>query len=113
MKTLEENLPSREIETHGIVISITSYARNNTIFLVRIMVAGKVGSKGELFVPKEIREKLDLKAGQKITFRVHKGRLIVEKIPTVEELLSKPGKVTATMEEIKENRKELSEAMEK
>jgi AbrB family looped-hinge helix DNA binding protein len=77
------------------------------------MVIGKVGSKGELFVPKEIKEKMDLKAGQKITFRVNKGRLIVEKIPLLEDILSKPGKITISIEELKENRKELSEAMEK
>jgi len=77
------------------------------------MSIGKVGSKGELFPPKEIREKLDLKEGQKVKYSMSYGRLIVEKILTPEEVLSKPPKITISYEEIKKNRQELSNEAEK
>jgi AbrB family looped-hinge helix DNA binding protein len=77
------------------------------------MSIGKVGSKGELFPPKEIREKLDLKEGQKVKYTMSYGRLIVEKILTPEEILLKPSKVMITIDEIKKNRQELSDEAEK
>jgi bifunctional DNA-binding transcriptional regulator/antitoxin component of YhaV-PrlF toxin-antitoxin module len=73
------------------------------------MYKGKVGSKGELFPPKEIREQINLKAGQTITYRIVNGRLIVERILTPEEILEKPSKAIISLEEIKKNRLNLSE----
>ena len=77
-----------------------------------IMSIGKVGSKGELFPPKEIREKIGLIKGQRVLYRIVKGRLVVEKIATAEELLEEPAKVTITFEEFKEHRRKLSREAE-
>ncbi|MFX0095365.1 MAG: AbrB/MazE/SpoVT family DNA-binding domain-containing protein [Candidatus Hodarchaeota archaeon] len=73
------------------------------------MSIGKVGSKGELFPPKELRLKIGLIEGQKVLYRVFNGRLIVEKIPTPEELLERPSKVIVSLEELKKERAKLSE----
>ncbi len=73
------------------------------------MITGIVGSKGELFPPKSIREQLGLKKGQKIIYRVLNGRLIVEKYIELEEILSKSSKIEISFDEIKKDRKKLSE----
>ncbi len=73
------------------------------------MSIGKVGSKGELFPPKELRLKAGLIEGQKVLYRVFNCRLIVEKIPTPEELLDKPSKVIVSLEELKKDRLKLTE----
>lgn len=54
------------------------------------MVESKVGSKGELFLPKKIRQELDLKAGDKVFFEVLNGILTVIKVPDLLELLQEP-----------------------
>lgn len=51
---------------------------------------GTVGSKEELFPSKKIREALGLKPGKKIKFKVENNKLIIEKIPDLEELLNQP-----------------------
>jgi len=73
------------------------------------MVTGKVGSKGELFPPKEIREQLGLESGQEIEYRISNGTLIIEKILKPEEILAKPKKAIISFEELKKDRLNLSE----
>ena len=67
-----------------------------------------MGSKGELFPPKEIREKLGLKPHSRVIYKVEDGRLIVEPVPNLEEVLSEPPSVEITLEEFHSFRKELS-----
>ena len=50
----------------------------------------KIGSKGEIFPPKEVREYLGLKKDQAILMKVYSNRIIVQKIDSLEEILSKP-----------------------
>jgi len=71
-----------------------------------------VGSKGELFPPKEIREKLGLKACTKVLYKIESGRLIVEPIPTIKEVLQENTTVEITLEEFHKQRKELSQKAE-
>jgi AbrB family looped-hinge helix DNA binding protein len=71
-----------------------------------------VGSKGELFPPKEIREKLGLKPFTKVLYIVESGRLIVEPIPTVEEMMQRETPVKITLEEFHKERRELSKLAE-
>lgn len=73
---------------------------------------GKVGSKGELFPPKEIREKLKLKPNTRVLYTEKQGVLTVEPIPTLEELLSVPPVAEVTLEELKALRSELSRRAE-
>ncbi len=75
-------------------------------------VEGRVGSKGELFPPKEIRELLGLKPHTRVLYRVEDGKLIVEPIPSLEEVLKEPKPVKISIEEFHRFRKELSKRIE-
>ena len=77
------------------------------------MSLGKVGSKGELFPPKELRLRIGLKEGQNVLYRVVSGRLVVEKLLEIEEIIAKPSKVTAPLNELKKDRLQLSEDVTK
>jgi len=76
------------------------------------VVEGRVGSKGELFPPKEIREKLGLKPHTKVLLHVADGKLIVEPIPSLEDLMSREPLITITLEEFRKFREELSRQAE-
>jgi bifunctional DNA-binding transcriptional regulator/antitoxin component of YhaV-PrlF toxin-antitoxin module len=76
------------------------------------MQKSRVGSKGELFPPKEIREKLGLHAHAKVIYKVEAGRLIVEPVPSLEEVLKEDLPVEITLEEFHKHRKELSRKAE-
>jgi AbrB family looped-hinge helix DNA binding protein len=67
----------------------------------------RVGSKGELFLPKEIREKLGLRTHVKVIYKIEEGRLVVESIPNLEDVLKEPPSVEVTLEEFYGNRREL------
>jgi AbrB family looped-hinge helix DNA binding protein len=72
----------------------------------------KVGSKGEIFPPKEMREKLGLRPGREIDFKVEDSKLIVRPIPRVRDLLKEPAQVEITAEEFHKFRRELSKKAE-
>lgn len=76
------------------------------------MHKSRVGSKGELFPPKEIRERLGLRAHAKVLYRIEDGRLVVEPIPTLEEALKEPPSLEITLEEFHKLRKEISRKAE-
>lgn len=76
------------------------------------MQKSRVGSKGELFPPKEIREKLGLRAHVKVVYKIEGGRLVVEPVPSLEELLKEPPAVETTLEKFHRLRKELSKKAE-
>jgi len=73
---------------------------------------GKVGSKGELFPSKKIREAIGLKKNQRVKYSVIHGRLIVEKILDPISLLSQPPKVKISWHEYKNNRKKVTKELE-
>ena len=50
----------------------------------------KIGSKGEIFPPKDVRELLGFTKDQSIIMKVYSNRVIVQKIDSLEEILSKP-----------------------
>jgi len=77
-----------------------------------LIAIGRVGSKGELFPPKEIREKLGLRPHVKVIYRVEKERLIVGPIPSIEDVLKEPCEVEVTLEEFHRFRKKLSHEAE-
>ena len=76
------------------------------------MQKSRVGSKGELFLPKEIRRRLGLRAHTKVIYRIESGRLIVEPVPSLEEVLKESLPVEITLEEFHKHRKELSRKAE-
>jgi len=69
-------------------------------------------SKGELFPPKKIREKLGLKPHTKVIYRVEGGRLIVEPIPSIEDVLKESPFIEITLKDFHRFRRELSRKVE-
>jgi AbrB family looped-hinge helix DNA binding protein len=76
------------------------------------MQKSRVGSKGELFPPKEIREKLGLRAHARVIYKIEDGRLVVEPVPSLEQAMKEPSSVETTLEEFHKHRKELSRKAE-
>jgi bifunctional DNA-binding transcriptional regulator/antitoxin component of YhaV-PrlF toxin-antitoxin module len=76
------------------------------------MERNRVGSKGELFPPKKIREALGLRPKARVIYRVEGGRLVVEPVPSLEEVLKETPSVEITVEEFHKFRKELSKKAE-
>ena len=76
------------------------------------MQKSRVGSKGELFPPKKIREKLGLRAHARGIYKIEDGRLVVESVPSLEEVLKEPPSVEIALEEFHKHRKELSRKAE-
>ena len=62
----------------------------------------KVGAKGEIVPPKEIREKLGLMSNQPIILVLHRGTLIIRKLFSLDEILQQPAKVTISYQAWKE-----------
>ncbi len=73
----------------------------------------KIGTKGEIFPPKEVREKLGFLKNQPIIMTVHGDQLIIRKLHSTESLLNQPAKVTISQHAWKQFRHELSEELEK
>ena len=73
----------------------------------------KIGSKGEIFPPKSLREKLGFEPDQPILLHVHKDQLIIRKVHSLEELLQTPTKVKISYHAWKQFKEELSEEYEK
>ncbi|TXT53463.1 MAG: hypothetical protein BAJALOKI1v1_2420007 [Promethearchaeota archaeon] len=69
----------------------------------------KIGSKGEIFPPKEVREKLGLLPGQPIIIYLHKDQLIVRKLHSIEHILQSPPKVKISYHAWKQFKEDLSE----
>jgi len=72
----------------------------------------RVGSKGELFLPKDVREKLGLRAHVKVIYKIEDGRLVVEPVPGLEDVLKEPPSVEVTLEEFHGFTRELSRKAE-
>ena len=72
----------------------------------------KVGAKGEIFLPKEIRENLDLVRTQSIILIVQRNNLIIRKLHSLDEILQQPAKVTISSQAWKKFRRSLSEEAE-
>lgn len=62
----------------------------------------KIGSKGEIFPPKEVRENLGLTKDQKIIMKVYPNRLVVQRIDSLEEILSKPAEAKISYQVLKD-----------
>lgn len=71
-----------------------------------------MGTKGELFPPKQLREQAGLEPLSRVSYRVEGGRLIVERVPSLDELLTKRPTVEISLAAFKRFRRELSEQAE-
>lgn len=75
-------------------------------------IESRVGSKGELFPPKKVREKLNLRPRSKVIYKVDDGKLVVEPVPTLEEVFGKKSRVKITAKEFYAFRRRLSREAE-
>jgi antitoxin PrlF len=68
-------------------------------------VPATVTSKGQITLPKSVRDALRLKKGDRVLFRVHKGRAVLAKVPNLLDLAGSvpvpPGKRGASWPEIR------------
>jgi len=71
-----------------------------------------VGSKEELYPPKRMRRVLGLRPGVKVRYRIEGRKLLVEPIPSVDDLLDAEPTVTITLKEFREHRRKLSSRLE-
>ncbi|MHA2297460.1 MAG: AbrB/MazE/SpoVT family DNA-binding domain-containing protein [Candidatus Hodarchaeales archaeon] len=80
------------------------------------MIEIKVGSKGELFLPKSLQEQLGLKPGDRLFIEVVKDELVIKKAPDLLELvelppissLQTPEDIERDLEEMQSEQMELS-----
>ncbi len=68
---------------------------------------GRVGRKGELFPPREIREQAGLKPGDEVSYIVENGRIEVEKIPSLKEAFSQKKFAKVSTEQFEEMTREI------
>ena len=62
---------------------------------------GKIGSKGEMYLPVSIRNEMGLQPGTRVKFIVlPNGKLYIEIIPTIEDLLNEKPLMKVSVEEI-------------
>ncbi len=80
--------------------------------MILVYAEGRVGSKGELFLPKKIRDKLGLKPHMRVIYRIEGDKLLVELVPKLEDVLEGEPEVEITLEEFHRFRKELSRRAE-
>ena len=73
----------------------------------------KIGSKGEIFPPKDIRKKLGFDPDQPIIMYVHNDQLIIRKIHSLEEVIKSPPKVQISYHAWKKFKDDLSGELEK
>jgi bifunctional DNA-binding transcriptional regulator/antitoxin component of YhaV-PrlF toxin-antitoxin module len=73
----------------------------------------KIGSKGEIFPPKQVRERLGLVKDQSIILSVEGDKITIRKLDSVESILQQPTRVVISPSAMKELRRGLSEDLEK
>jgi len=68
----------------------------------------KIGSKGEIFPPKEIRKRLGFEPNQPILLYIHHDQLIVRKLHSIEEILNTQPKTKISYHAWKQFKEELT-----
>lgn len=75
-------------------------------------LTGKIGNKGEMYLPVNIRKKMGLSPGTKVKFIIlPNGKLYIEKIPSLEELLDKKPILKVSFEEVERTSEEMQSQM--
>jgi len=73
---------------------------------------GKIGNKGEMYLPVSIRNEIGLQPGTRVKFIVlPNGKLYIEKIPTLEDLLNGKPLMKVSVEEIEKLSEEMQSKM--
>lgn len=66
----------------------------------------KMGLKGEIIPPKEVRKTLGLTSNQPILVKVYSNRMIIQKLESVEEILNKPASAKISYHALKQLKSE-------
>ena len=72
---------------------------------------GVVGKKGELYPPKELREKAGLYPGDKFIGTIVDGKILLRKKKTIDDVLREVPLATVTIEEMRKQREELERSL--
>jgi AbrB family looped-hinge helix DNA binding protein len=72
----------------------------------------KIGSKGEIFPPKELRQSLGLEPNQPIIIFQYKNTLIIRKLLSLDEIIKQKPKLTISYHAWKQLDQELNEELE-
>jgi bifunctional DNA-binding transcriptional regulator/antitoxin component of YhaV-PrlF toxin-antitoxin module len=73
----------------------------------------KIGSKGEIFPPKELRQSLGLESNQPIIIYQDKNTLSIRKLTSLDEILQHEPKITISYHAWKQLDQEINEDLEK
>jgi len=76
------------------------------------MIVGKVGKKGEIYIPKKIRDLVNLKPGDTILVDVKGKELIIKKKESVVDVLMEEAVSKVSVEELRSIREKLSKLLE-
>jgi len=76
-------------------------------------IRGRVGTKGELFPPKKLRDEVGLRPRAEVRYRTEEGRLVVEPLPALKDVLREPPEVVIAPAEIRTVRSKLSREAER
>jgi AbrB family looped-hinge helix DNA binding protein len=76
------------------------------------MIEGKVGKKGELYIPKKVRELINLRPEDGILIEVEENRLIIRKKPSIVDILMEEPVSKVSVEELRVTRNKLSRLLE-
>ena len=66
----------------------------------------KIGPKGEILLPREVRERLRLFKDQPITMKVVSDRIIIQRIDSLEEILREPAEAKVSYHALKHMKSE-------
>jgi bifunctional DNA-binding transcriptional regulator/antitoxin component of YhaV-PrlF toxin-antitoxin module len=67
----------------------------------------KVGKKGEIFTNSDLRKRANIKEGGRVKANVVGNKLIIEAIPSIEELLRQPPVMRTTTKEVEKTSEEI------
>ena len=67
----------------------------------------KVGKKGEIFTSADLRKRANIKEGGKVKANVVGNKLIIEAIPSIEDLLRQPPVIRTTTKEVEKTSEEI------
>ena len=73
----------------------------------RSEVTLKVGKKGEIFTNVDLRKRAKIRKGGRVKASIVGEKLIIEAIPSIEEILKLPPTVRATTKEIEKTSEEI------
>ncbi|MCG3109367.1 hypothetical protein L3N51_01657 [Metallosphaera sp. J1] len=72
----------------------------------------RVGKKGELYLPKALRQKTRIKADSEVEVRIEGDKIIINVIPSLEDLLAKKKTVKLSPQEFEEISEEIQREIE-